>query len=126
MYNPHIPMGYGYRLVVTPYCHASVYIVIAVFDRFKACTLGHDALPKVLVKGRSGSEICRGISEALQNCGRTGGKEGQCGSFCGNYCPIISLTREYDLSAGFMELPRPSSLSPIPQKTALLWARSRG
>ena len=40
---------------------AAVDIVVAEFDRVRICSVGHDALSKMLVEGRNGAIIFRGI-----------------------------------------------------------------
>jgi len=72
--NLRILIGFVYRLVVAPYCVAAVGIVVAEFDRLKVCTLGHDALSKMLVKCRKGTAVCKGIRGVYEMVGRAGEK----------------------------------------------------
>ena len=52
--------------VVETVCYvAAVGIAVAEFDRVRICTVGHDALAKMVVEGRKGTAICRGILESL-------------------------------------------------------------
>jgi len=94
------------------------------------CTLGHDALSKMLVKCRNGKVTCRGIRGVYKTVGRAGWKARRCGWFCGTVAKLLSnhLCAKEIPRAGFKELsdlaPNDRFLSYKAQYCDVLWYRA--
>jgi len=127
VHDLRVLVGFVYRLVVAPYCVAAVGIVVAKLDRLHMCTLGHDVLSKCWSSVGTAQKYVE-VSGEFTKLWAAGERWGDVGSFCGNYCPIISVLRKYQSSAGFEELPvpRPDSYHRFLWNTALRCSQPQG